>query len=1333
MIKQDIIWTALPNGVKGDLIRLSVFVSPRLATDENLPHPVLEQFPDFLTWYKHVPGLRFIVETDSGRAVEVVPDLSDFDDSLWPDLFHHDTFVRPYQFPDYRDRVLRTFPAASTVAYLKDIYTVAGESSPGTLPGHPVTQNANPALVRLSGDLGEILEERFRKQVAYVDNYLREVKVIPPGQKLAAFASQTEQDFYQAQRFYERPENQDDYLREPDPSLAPPELSEPPELDFHQALALLGDHPVLLRKLGIVLDLLIESQVLPLDDGAQKIRVLPQWGEPPQGFSKDYSPWTHFTADKETFLAAPKDPGELSEGFVRLEGVNDRFERSESPYDLLQVDPDGLALKAVNFAGTLRRLTHKMDARQVSIDTPEGMGLPSIQSGGLALARSGRASRLHQHFQQSASLNQDLLNGLEVAFFAEDLLRGYRVDIRDDVSGEWRSLCRRVGEYAFPDVPRQPLDFDDEGYLKSASTSSKDDKDSDLYFHETLFRWAGWSLVAERPGKTIHRKQDDDTGEYQETPERVKNRAVTEFRLEIDAAARPGSLPRLRFGRTYQMRVRAADLAGNSVDFSDPNDAHASDKVTYLRYEPLAQPTLVPRAHFTEGESVERMVIRSNYHQTAAEYVVDPAVVDATQGKPYTYRDHSDRHVVPPKTSQLMAETHGMFDPFFAPGQYQAGYNIAVKEEGTLADTSVVDVATGQPVPLNPNPIVVVEPVSPGDPGAYILHTEEQLRLPYLPDPLGRGAALRDLPGNQADGTPGLQSLIDPNLKLDVLQVPFELDWPDALPFRIRIVERPGKVVPGECSVTFENPADPPHWDAEKRVLTVFLPKAAVQRVRYSSFMSPKDLELMGVWHWLETSAQRDRLRRYAVAGAHWMLTPDRELVLVHAVQQPLCEPLIKQLDSTRSIGETFTRLSGELFLSAKSTGQIDVEAAWEQWVDNPAEDGPVRMASQAHAFERRVDYHEPDDLPLKGSHRHEFGDTKHRMVDYHVVGTTRFREYFPPEITAEPVNITRRGPTFQVNVRSSARPDSPRVVYLLPTFTWQERRHEGEKDRWQVLERDRIGNGLRVYLERPWYSSGDGELLGAVLWPVQWAGYGTKQRLVSLMGMDPVHFSNQPQAVIGVQDFANVARSQGSLSLPDDPFAFQFMNVKVGYAVAGFEVEYNADRQLWFADIQFNSERVTSYYPFVRLALARYQPNSIADTELSAVVLTDFIQPVPDRRLAARWIDERSLYIQVSGYAPIDRAHNTMDVTVQVHDPSIPGELGWKTAVMTGQSNPLPLFKRPLNVQQNLYRWDNPVALPFERGAQPMRLLVQEYETYQADGLSGKQQRVVYADTLEV
>ncbi len=53
MKRQTITWTALPNGVVGGDLRLSVFISPRLETDEvnPFPHPPsppeLVQFPDF--------------------------------------------------------------------------------------------------------------------------------------------------------------------------------------------------------------------------------------------------------------------------------------------------------------------------------------------------------------------------------------------------------------------------------------------------------------------------------------------------------------------------------------------------------------------------------------------------------------------------------------------------------------------------------------------------------------------------------------------------------------------------------------------------------------------------------------------------------------------------------------------------------------------------------------------------------------------------------------------------------------------------------------------------------------------------------------------------------------------------------------------------------------------------------------------------------------------------------------------------------------------------------------------------------------------------------------
>jgi hypothetical protein len=70
---------------------------------------------------------------------------------------------------------------------------------------------------------------------------------------------------------------------------------------------------------------------------------------------------------------------------------------------------------------------------------------------------------------------------------------------------------------------------------------------------------------------------------------------------------------------------------------------------------------LILRDWLTEGESLERMVIRSNYDVTAAAYVQLPTVQQAIAGQGYRYKPDNERHVAP-KTPQPMAELHGVFD-----------------------------------------------------------------------------------------------------------------------------------------------------------------------------------------------------------------------------------------------------------------------------------------------------------------------------------------------------------------------------------------------------------------------------------------------------------------------------------------------------------------------------------------------------------------------------------------------------------------------------------------------------------------------------------------------
>ena len=160
-------------------------------------------------------------------------------------------------------------------------------------------------------------------------------------------------------------------------------------------------------------------------------------------------------------------------------------------------------------------------------------------------------------------------------------------------------------------VPIKP----DEGFVKGASTTSvPGEADADLYLHEAVFGWDGWSLVAKRPGQAIVDNAGDDVGTVDPEP-------PADFPLVTTFQPTPGSLPRLRFGRTYRFRARAVDLAGNSVPERDLVDAHQTDPVLFLRFDPVPSPAVLPRRRFTEGESLNRMVIRSTLGVLPGAYV----------------------------------------------------------------------------------------------------------------------------------------------------------------------------------------------------------------------------------------------------------------------------------------------------------------------------------------------------------------------------------------------------------------------------------------------------------------------------------------------------------------------------------------------------------------------------------------------------------------------------------------------------------------------------------------------------------------------------------------
>ena len=253
--------------------------------------------------------------------------------------------------------------------------------------------------------------------------------------------------------------------------------------------------------------------------------------------------------------------------------ADDRWDTREPrnpQFDVYQVDPDGAALKTVNFVLTAQNLIGRSLQRgadgEVTYTTGDKQPVAALRSAGLGVSRRDRAREVAQN-AASAALKNAALSGEpgSIVLYTEDLLRGYRVDVQPYPPNDpqrWQSLCRRHGAYRCTDGGPDLTFPDDEGYVKGASATGGGADPDDHYLHESLFRWTGWSLVAPRPGRTLRDRTDPASGVQGEHPESVPDAASAGGNgLAVTFSAVKGSLPRLRYGMPYRLRARLVDLS----------------------------------------------------------------------------------------------------------------------------------------------------------------------------------------------------------------------------------------------------------------------------------------------------------------------------------------------------------------------------------------------------------------------------------------------------------------------------------------------------------------------------------------------------------------------------------------------------------------------------------------------------------------------------------------------------------------------------------------------------------------------------------------------------
>ncbi|MCW3158830.1 hypothetical protein [Micropruina sonneratiae] len=799
-----------------------------------------------------------------------------------------------------------------------------------------------------------------------------------------------------------------------------------------------------------------------------------------------------------------------------------------------------------------------------------------------------------------------------------------------------------------------------------------------------------------------------------------------------------------------------------------------SAELPFVRYQPVPPPAVVPRRLFTEGESNEVLVVRSRVSQ-------DPATLAVLTGTPVEYAAANagrfatcERHLVPPKTSQLEAEEHGAFDAAIASPDAAARnlwLHAAIRESGTLFDLdvprlddpSVRDPQDGVALVHGPgaSPAELrTLPLPPGEapgPGQYVVHDTDLVHTPYLPDVIARGLGF-------VFPDAGKEWTIVPPFGVEgfTARYPGALATPDAA--------SAWPSIDGYRLVL--NGAEELNAVVAPHLVTISLPRGTALRSRLSSTLTLDDLAVMGAWLQLpEAMRQLPGVAEAAANGWLWALTPPTALTMVHAVPRPIVAPEPIGFRIYRAQNATNAMLLGGVELHGPSTDSLLVDARWDEVLDDLSDPQWKVMPDQRQVAATTAIEPWEDIAILAGmhadqtyndavvghvrSHRavHEFGDTKHRLVKYRFRATTRFREYFAPDELAPatpsddpslPIDDGRSTVSAEVamHVPNTSLPAPPMVHSVIPLFRWED---ETEPDQPMARRRTRR-SGVRVYLERPWFVTGADEQIGVVLA----LGQRPDSTFTSQWGGDPFWAGSNVAdreavqvtdllSALGLDDYDSVAGPSGKPEIypsPDDP------NVKV--MVVPYRPQYNLERRKWFVDIGFPAR----FWPFVQLSLVRYQPYSVDGRHISKPVRCDFVQVVPERTASVSRTSEGTVRVLVSGPAGYHdastaltgprtfggvaggfnaaanvlagvaavAANRVLRARLQTRDAGATSDLAWQTVTQTDL-----VVRGFAGTLANLV-WtgelDVPEGLPFARPTTPgtHRVRIEEWETFVGD-----------------
>ena len=1115
----EILWVAVPDGLTGGTATtqavIRVLMVPRLSGSNIDRYPFLEDWPGFLA--ELADGSIFVASRKAGgqeRRVEP-KSVSQANSAAWKGFFGGEAGnIEPFAAKTFRPPTVRSSYTSGTKAHL----TYRGATEDVVKP------NAKPE------------------------------KVIRDQLDAGGWA-----------------DDPDDPA--PPPSVGRPNFAVP---DFHAVVAMLREHPAVLRELGLTFEVTVSLNDLTGGAGTDDLQLSVTCDDPQLRAPFLVSPWTRYHLDPVARLfrpaPAPGSDSGIRAGLLHLEDSQNLIELTENP-----AEPKRWAIATFDIDGAVGGL--RQTARDLAARSDVEAAMPPVRSAGLLLLRTDRQADFTARADAGRAAAPRSLSAAVLS--AEDLVLGYRLDIRHG-DGQWRSVCERRTRYTI-DVDGEQIVLgatatdgfvEEEGHVKPFAAVR--DSVGALHADDVVVRWDGWNLALPKLNLA------EDT-----PPPEITDGDLVPYVFGFEHQLRPGRLPVLRFANDYQMRIRIADLAGGGMAFKDRDseDDGQSQAVTYRRHEPVPPSQLTPLGDFSVGAALDRVVIRSDDGRTVAELA-------AAEG----YPTHDARRLDPPTTSLPMIEAHGALDD----RTLQASFELAQRALAAEADGSRL-------------PDWIVAAVN---------------------------ATVRDASGAE-------QTQSEPNEWYDDQAHP----WPDYQPKRIEL--RPAALGAAQLDIEWE---DDPQPGLPTRTLVLTLGKGKQAIVELTSTLRQGTVDHVAAGEFFRNDTASATATR---AGRNHVVTPPRRILAVHAVKLPLADPQWElpptaltrnEFDRTAILKPRLPVITGQEIeadhnltgIHVDSTGRIAVSASWTEFHDTGEQASPGREPiTRADLHSQAVPLQVPPAAPgtrpqFEMQIRHDFGDTKHRLVNYTLQAAGRYREYFRAGPDRD-FQRTRTQPV--VNLLSTTRPPAPVVLSVLPAFRW--RRTQPAPDR---VEHVRAAQRLRVELARPWYVTGEGEVLAVVL--AQPGGSVAPGDLITRIGRDPL-FATKPIGALPQPGWFTVSPVSGVPTAgPGSALV----------TVLPYPVTPNGDR--WFTDIDIAVPAAAqSYNPLVELALARYQPDSIRGLELSPVVRADKVPLLPDRRVVVTRSGPQ-VNVAVEGTSP--NPPNRLDVVLETCPAGVAPEAIW-------------------------------------------------------------------------